>query len=140
MLAARVATLIRKGAVVNGRAPSMRYVNTNARHVNENEHPEITPLHAACGKYGPATVQTLITAGADVNATDSDGQTPLMWAVQRSGVDTVKVLIRAGANVNARDQWGRTALSLTPQGTDEFGTWMEGKQITRELRRAGAIK
>ena len=49
-----------------------------------------------------ATLQTLLKAGADVNATDPrGGATPLMHAAAAGSIDAMKLLLDTGANVNA---------------------------------------
>jgi ankyrin repeat protein len=100
-LATRVEMLIRKGAALNGRAPT--------KYWSDGGQLEITPLHAASGRHLPLTVRTLITGGADVNARDTRGQTPLMRAVRIDNPQIVRLLIQAGADARIRDSRGRTA-------------------------------
>src|SRR5262245_10302379 len=57
-----------------------------------------------------AQVETLIRAGADVNAADDDGTTGLMHSVIESDVKMMKLLMEHGANVNAKNGMGSTAL------------------------------
>lgn len=61
-----------------------------------------------------ATLQTLITSGADVNVKGdviSDwGKTALMEASLRGYTDIAKALLKGGADVNAEDDYGDTAL------------------------------
>lgn len=57
-----------------------------------------------------AIVRALVTAGANVRATDEEGRTALMFAAEAGGTDGVKAFIEAGASVNAKDKHGRTAL------------------------------
>ena len=45
-------------------------------------------------------IESLVQAGADVNATDHFGNTALKNAVQNEHLDCVNSLIKAGANVN----------------------------------------
>lgn len=75
-----------------------------------------TALIIAISQNQGYAIETLIDAGANVNAQDQNGQTALMHAIMirdRPGSNleaTVKLLIKAGANVNMRDRFGDTAL------------------------------
>jgi ankyrin repeat protein len=55
-------------------------------------------------------VQTLIVAGADINARSRDGQTALMYLSRKADLDFVRLLLATGADVNARDRGGETPL------------------------------
>ncbi|XP_046551962.1 putative ankyrin repeat protein RF_0381 isoform X2 [Haliotis rubra] len=63
-------------------------------------------------------VETLLKAGADINAKDDKGKTPLMTAIegiskQREGESNlIPQLIARGANVNAQDSVGQTPLMM----------------------------
>jgi hypothetical protein len=69
-------------------------------------------LLAAAAKGETTLVQTLIQAGAGVEAADKNGRTPLMLAAQHGHLDTVRALLAAGANPDARDKSGFTAFGL----------------------------
>src|SRR5580692_1300206 len=69
-------------------------------------------LLAAAAKGETTLVQTLIQAGASLEAADKNGRTPLMLAAQHGHVDTVRALLAAGAKLDARDKSGLTAYSL----------------------------
>ena len=91
-----------------------------------------TPLHAAAAGsgwlswdieswiggeyaiYGETTVvETLLAAGAEVNARDSRGETPLHDAASYNRNPVVlELLLEAGADAEARDDTGRTPLDL----------------------------
>ena len=58
--------------------------------------------------------ESLIAAGANVNAADVNGTTALMLASERMIPNLVEELLKAGADANAKDSEGRTAL-------DRFG-------------------
>jgi ankyrin repeat protein len=49
-------------------------------------------------------VQSLLAAGAKVDAQDDKGQTALMAATYGNHIETARVLVEAGADVNLRDQ------------------------------------
>ena len=62
-------------------------------------------------------IETLIAAGADVNAINQAGFTPLMCAAEKSDLNLVTYLLRAEASINKTDKTGRNALMLNfPQG------------------------
>jgi ankyrin repeat protein len=64
---------------------------------------------AVSSGYLPA-VETLLQAGASVDAADVDGRTPLFEATD---AEIVNKLLDAGANVNALDHQGYSALAIT---------------------------
>ena len=69
-------------------------------------------LVEAVRKGNKAAVRSLLTAHADVNASEADGATALMWAAQLDDLEVADLLIRAGANVSAANDNGATALGL----------------------------
>ena len=79
-----------------------------------------------------ASVNRLISQGADVNAQDSSASTALNMAVVRGNAAIVKTLISRGARVNLRSHNCETPLSLA----DETGQ----TEIVALLREAGASK
>jgi len=58
-------------------------------------------------------VQTLISAGANVNALNKKGETALMRAAENGELEIVKLLLGAGAKAQLRNKEGETALSMT---------------------------
>lgn len=66
-------------------------------------------LISAAGDGEKRRVQLLLSAGADVNASDRDGYTPVMRAAEKGHLSVVKVLLAAGANVNV-SQGGESLL------------------------------
>jgi len=61
-------------------------------------------------------VQSFLSDGADVNATDSSGNTPLIICVDQGGsLDLVSILLEYGARVNATNLAGRSALSAAAE-------------------------
>jgi len=69
-----------------------------------------TILMKISGDLRPATVATLIAAGADLHEKDASGMTALKHAARKHDPGTVRVLIEAGADVNAEDAHKMTAL------------------------------
>lgn len=61
-----------------------------------------TALALAAYSGGEQCVQTLIKAGANVNAVQDDGASPLMICARNGHVACVKALLKAGANANAQ--------------------------------------
>jgi ankyrin repeat protein len=97
-----------------------------------------------------ATVRTLISQRADVNATQGDGATALHWAVYKGNKDMVDALIAAGANVKAANREGATPLSLASvngdaailsallkAGADPNQTLSGGRTVLMEAARSG---
>ena len=110
---ARVIYLIDKGADVNAR--------------NEIG---VSPLSfASCSPY-PKILESLLSAGADINAQDNEGRTALMTTMGYP--DTTEQFIEAGADGNLQDKKGRTALDYAMK-IDTFR-----KEILKILLQAGA--
>ncbi len=65
-------------------------------------------LIGAARKGDTAAVQSLLEAGADVNAKNKDGSTALMKAVRHT--DTIRALLAGGSDVDAKSNYGDTAL------------------------------
>jgi ankyrin repeat protein len=83
-----------------------------ARLLLEKGEVGLTPLILSSMYCRPEMIDTLIEAGADVNAKDTRGMTPLMMAVASETQDAavVRRLVHAGADVNAKSAVGETAL------------------------------
>ena len=72
-----------------------------------------TPLHfAAFLGCGVGIVNSLLDAGADIEARDLGGETPLHFAVESGNPETVKALLNAGADREARNTDGMTPNQL----------------------------
>jgi len=70
-----------------------------------------TPLLVAMPHASPALIQTLLDAGADVNAKDSRNMTPLMFAVATNHQNpaVIRMLIDRGADLTVQSNVGETA-------------------------------
>lgn len=66
----------------------------------------------AASRGDTPAVESLIAAGADVNAQDAFGQTALIYATSAGHVAVVEALLTAGARVEAKNQAGLTCLDL----------------------------
>lgn len=73
----------------------------------------LSPLMLASAHRDSAIVQTLLDAGADVNAKDVRGMTPLLYAVSNEEQNTanLKLLLAKGADPKAKDNNGEDALA-----------------------------
>lgn len=79
----------------------------------------VTALLLTCQlKHSLELIETLVSAGADVNhSSSSEGTTPLMCACYNS-IESVDTLIHAGASVNATNFRGETALKCAVFATN----------------------
>ncbi|KAI7968091.1 hypothetical protein EIK77_007846 [Talaromyces pinophilus] len=69
-----------------------------------------TPLHYAVEGRSVATIQALLEAGANPNATNGSGVTPLHKAVAIPGLEEiVEVLLKGGADPNKKTSFGTVA-------------------------------
>src|SRR5437867_818196 len=69
------------------------------------------PVADAAEKADWARVRSLLTDGADANATQVDGMAALHWAAHHDDLETVKLLLAAGANPKVENRYGVTPLS-----------------------------
>jgi ankyrin repeat protein len=85
------------------------------------------PLHAALAlSRNPETVQLLLAAGADPNATQTGGFTPIFSAATANRRDLAELLISHGANPHARDDRNKTAVDFARErGHEELAAWLE---------------
>lgn len=88
-------------------------------------HYHMTPLMVAAARGNLPMVNTLIAAGAKVNAQSDEGKTALiyasrgmtalMFAADKGSLPIVNALIAAGADVNSQNSFHKTALDLAIQ-------------------------
>lgn len=85
---------------------------------------------------GPATVEALVAAGADVDArfTGSHAETPLHWAASSDDVAVLDALIAAGADLEADGSVidGGTALA----DAVAFGQWNAARRLIEHAARS----
>jgi len=79
-------------------------VNTASRN-----NQKVMALHAALAGPAPDIAESLIAAGADINAVQQDGVTPLMEAAAIGQAELVRLLLDRGADPSARDGKDRVA-------------------------------
>ena len=122
-----------------------KFVDINARN-NKGQ----TALHiAAQERY--YLIESLLKAGADIEAKDAQGKTPLMTAVESISGPAPSILIKNGASLRARDKEGNTPLMcavkakagrgvfdlLTLSDNSDWSTLKNKKgQTVRDLARA----
>ena len=96
--------------------------------VNSRGLEDQTPLHMACRRNALADVETLIAAGADVNAKDSFGMTPLYAAVLTRNLAMVKTLVESGAEVDIQTADGVSPLDFARDiGEDPIARYLTAK-------------
>ncbi len=94
-------------------------------------HTPDSPIADAAMTGDLATVRSLLSDGADVNAPQGDGMTALHWAARSANADLARLLLEAGADVGAVTRIGAyTALHLA----SEVGS----AQVVRLLLAGGA--
>lgn len=70
-----------------------------------------TPLfYAVIRNSHPGVIETLLSAGADIEARTKFGLTPLMFAVLQSTQCVIDALLESGADVQAKSNSGQTPL------------------------------
>ncbi|MEX2183853.1 MAG: ankyrin repeat domain-containing protein, partial [Chloroflexota bacterium] len=70
------------------------------------------PLHAAAAGRHVEVCRVLLTAGADVNATQHGGYAPLHEAAGSGDVELAELFLSAGADADARLPDGSTAAAV----------------------------
>ena len=103
----QIQALVGKGLDVNKRDTGLHYK------LSGRNFPQ-TPLMCAAEKGEREMVQTLLNAGADVNADTLLEDSPLMYAAKNGHTEVVKVLLQAGADVAGED--GSIPLELAAEG------------------------
>ena len=104
--------LIAEGADVHARAMANDWSAQITSEPRAQYRPTggLTPLLYAARSGCTGCVQSILTAGADINQPNPDGVTPLMVAIDNFRFDTAKLLLERGANPHTWDWWGRTPL------------------------------
>jgi len=126
MLSIGVTPLLRAAKALD--APAIKLLLAHGASVNLPNNRGITPTMAAAGvgsvdadtrgvyttpdvqERSLASLELLLAAGGEINATESRGQTPLHGAAFWGWNDVVQFLADHGANLNATDRQGKTPI------------------------------
>jgi ankyrin repeat protein len=126
MLSIGVTPLLRAAKALD--APVIKLLLAHGALVNLPNNRGITPTMAAAGvgsvdadtrgvyttpdvqQRSLASLELLLAAGGEINATESRGQTPLHGAAFWGWNDVVQFLVDHGANLNATDRQGKTPI------------------------------
>ncbi|XP_005102513.1 serine/threonine-protein phosphatase 6 regulatory ankyrin repeat subunit C [Aplysia californica] len=88
------------------------------------------PVHIAACKGHLASIQLLISRGADINQVDSDQRTPLHWVAMYGHSHLIPWMMRTGSAVNVAQNDGFTPLHTA--------TCLGHVEVCRELLKGGA--
>jgi uncharacterized protein len=77
---------------------------------SESDRMGRTKLHYAAQAGDRVAVESLLAAGAEIDATDNSGWTALHFAAQSNGTHAVLALLERGATVDRQDEHGNTPL------------------------------
>ncbi len=126
MLSVGVTPLLRAAKALD--APAIKLLLAHGALVNLPNNRGITPTMAAAGlgsvdadtrgtyttpdvqQRSLASIELLVGAGGEINATDRRGQTPLHGAAFWGWNNVVQFLVDHGANLNATDRQGKTPI------------------------------
>lgn len=86
---------------------------------NELGHDGETLLTKALSLKHEGAAKQLISAGADINASNINGETPLIIAINNKLPRTIQDLVNRGADLNKKDIFGDTALILALKKKDQ---------------------
>ena len=70
----------------------------------------------------PEAIESLLKAGADIEARDKDGETPLIIAARSNNPEVIEVLLTGGANAKAKNEAGETALDYAKKNKKIYKT------------------
>lgn len=122
--------------------------------VFDNPAAYLSYLHGACAAILPQTVATLISLGADVNASGEDGSTSILLLLKqfnsckhhevdpKSYVDLLKILVDSGAKLNVRCYYGSVydGLKRISENADGYDEEDERSGISDEFNRRCVIQ
>ena len=110
-------------AAARGDIAAIRHALAHGTHINARDSLGCTALHAALGLASPAspiadpkvrlaTIEFLISAGADLHALDHLGLPPIHLAVQVGDLEILRALIRHGAGIRQISRSSYSSLVL----------------------------
>jgi ankyrin repeat protein len=100
-------------AAYNGHTGIVERLLEEGGDVNKSDINGRTPLIFAASGPFPETVELLLQADSDPNATDSEeGWSALMFAAAEGHRDVVQKLLEYGADVSLKDKDGDTAIDF----------------------------
>ena len=97
-------------AAWKNRQDAVRWLLDHGAQPNRNQR-EWTALHYAAFGGQAELVDTLLAAGADVNARSTNGSTVVMMAAREGHADLAKRLLDAGANPALKNDYGEDAVA-----------------------------
>ena len=86
-----------------------------------------TPLHVVLWRDDYYAAETLIEAGAKLDAIGDMGETPLHVAINRGNVRATRALLEAGADTKIRSEFGKTADELLRESSLAFLMQIENR-------------
>jgi len=91
-----------------------------------------TALIGAAGNGHLGIVETLLAAGAEINAVDHDVGTALYWAAFNGKVDVMKFLIGRGAKLNCSGAAAKYLLKVMQDRSYKEAETLVRKQLRKE--------
>lgn len=91
------------------------------------------PIHSAASRGTPASIELLLDAGSDLEATSDDGRIPLHWAAESRRWNNVRTLLDRGAKTSVRAGESKlTALDLVRLGQQNLSGYPSFYQPEKE--------
>ncbi|XP_068655023.1 uncharacterized protein [Aristolochia californica] len=98
-------------AVAFGHAKVLHTLSTFASScVNSADEDGWAPLHSAASRGDVASVEVLLSLGANVNLANDGGRTALHYAASKGWLEIAELLLSYGAKINHKDKAGTTPL------------------------------
>ena len=118
-------------------------LDEGARVDQQDRHGDTALIAAAAVRFGELhlaaeILQSLLSHGASVEATNDLGESALMWAARAGNVESIDLLMRAGAQPSRRDHSGHDALSVVTSARD--GLTFDPKAVERYEQAMGVLQ